>query len=205
MNWNRLQLWLTHEGPYAVFWVTSAIAVVCLVDAAAGLIRWVWVFLAIAGILGSLHAVHRAMPHRRLNETLTPAIVGEIVAAMGAHVANRPARYGRESDLPYPRPIIEAALMKALRDTPEGADLETLKTFYMLLDHHMLSDADADALNRWDGFLTASAAGARLPDDEVALAGAVLDAGVEPAVKVMHELSKKVDQRQRTIEAIRGA
>jgi len=58
-----MQAWMTHEGPYAAFWVTSAGAVVGLVGAAVGLIRWVWLFLAVAGIVASLYALHRA--HQR--------------------------------------------------------------------------------------------------------------------------------------------
>lgn len=63
MNWKATRSWLTHEAPYAAFWVTSAVAVVCLVGAAVDLIRWVWLFLAVAGIVGSLRALHGA--HQR--------------------------------------------------------------------------------------------------------------------------------------------
>jgi uncharacterized iron-regulated membrane protein len=63
MNWKAMQAWLTHEGPYAAFWLASVVAVVCLVGAAVSLIRWVWFFLAVAGIAGSLYALHRA--HQR--------------------------------------------------------------------------------------------------------------------------------------------
>lgn len=142
---------------------------------------------------------------RKLNETLTPGVVSEIVARMGGHVANWPRRYGRESDLPYPRVVIEAAFIKALRDAPEGPDLETLKSFYTFLDDHMLSDADADALNRWHEFLTAGAPEARLLDDGFALAKGLHDAGCTRAVELMQELSKKADERKRTIETVRGA
>lgn len=62
-NWKAMQWWLTHEAPYAAFWVTAAFAVVCLVGAAVGLIGWVWFFLAVAGIVGSLRALHLA--HQR--------------------------------------------------------------------------------------------------------------------------------------------
>jgi hypothetical protein len=141
----------------------------------------------------------------KLNETLTPEVVSEIVATMGGHVANRPRRYGRESDLPYPRVVIETAFLKALRDAPEGSELETLKTFYTFLDDHMLSDADSDALNRWHEFLTAGAAEARLLDDPVALANGMRDAGSDRAVELMQELSKKAHERLRAIETIRGA
>jgi hypothetical protein len=60
--------WLTHEGPYTAFWVTSAVAVVCLVGAAVGLIRWMWFFFAVAGIVGSLRALHGAR-QREIHKT----------------------------------------------------------------------------------------------------------------------------------------
>ena len=63
MNWKAIQSWLTDEGPYAAFWITSVVALACLVGAAVGLIRWVWFLLAVAGILGSLRALHAA--HQR--------------------------------------------------------------------------------------------------------------------------------------------
>lgn len=58
MNWKAIQSWWMEEGPYAAFWVTSAVAVACLVGAAVGLMRWMWFFLAVAAILGSLRALH---------------------------------------------------------------------------------------------------------------------------------------------------
>ena len=57
----RMQWWLTHEAPYAAFWVTAAFAVLCLVGAAVGLIGWVWFFLAVTGVVGSLRALHLRM------------------------------------------------------------------------------------------------------------------------------------------------
>ena len=141
----------------------------------------------------------------KLNETLTPEVVSEIVATMGGYVANRPRRYSRVSDLPHPRVVIEAAFLKALRDAPEEPELETLKTFYTFLDDHMLSDADADALNRWHEFMTAGAGEARLLDDPVALANGMRDAGFDRALELMQELSKKAHERLRAIETIRGA
>lgn len=174
--------------------------------------EYVWrfaLYVTTAYLVLALRLKQRQSPRdeafRKLNETLTPAVIGEIVATMGAHVANRPRRYGRESDLPYPRLVIEAAFIKALRDATEGPELETLKAFYTFLDDHMLSDADSDVLNRWHEFLTAGAAEARLLDDPTALAKGIHDAGSDKAVKLMEELSKKADERLRTIEAIRGA
>lgn len=142
---------------------------------------------------------------QRLDEALTPEVVHAIVAAVGARVANWPRRFGRESDLPYPRSVIEAAFIKALRDAPEGAELEVLKTFYTFLDDHMLSDTDSDALNRWHEFVTAGAAEARLENDPAALAAASRDAGITRAVALMDELSQKAQDRSRLIDSIRGA
>jgi len=136
---------------------------------------------------------------------LTPEVVNEIVATMGGRVANWPRRYGRESDLPYPRVVIEAAFIKVVCDAPEGPELETLTTFSAFLDDHMLSDADADTLNRWHEFLTAGAAEARLLDDPVALAARSLDAGMARAILLMQDLSKKAHERSRLIDTIRGA
>jgi len=109
---------------------------------------------------------------------------------MGRHVANSAQRYGRERDLPHRRVVIEAAFIKALRDSLEGPELETLKTFYTFLDEHMLSEVDADVLNRWDEFVTMASAETKLSDDEVALAEKIHKAGLERAVKLMEELSK---------------
>ncbi len=68
----------------------------------------------------------------------------------------------------------------------------------------MLSDADCDTLNRWHEFLTAGTAEARLLDEPVALANGMEKAGADQALKLMQDLSKKADERRRTIEMIRG-
>lgn len=141
----------------------------------------------------------------KLDAMLTPEVVNEIVTTMGGRVANWPRRYGRESDLPYPRVVIEAAFMNAVRDAPEGPYLETLKGFYTFLEGHMLSDADADTLNRWHEFVTAGAAEARLLDDPVALAARSRDVGMARAIDLMQNLSKKAHERSRVIDMIRGA
>jgi hypothetical protein len=174
--------------------------------------EYVWrfaLYVTTAYLVLVLRLKLRLSPHeeafRKLNQELTPAVVNEIVATMGRHVANRPRKYGRESDLPYPRLVIEAALIKALRDTPEGPHLEALKTVFTFLDDHLLSDADSDTLKHFHELLIARTAEPRLLDDPVALAKEITNADSERAIKLMQELIKKADERRRTIETIRGA
>ena len=89
MNWKAMQWWLTHEAPYAAFWVTAAVAVMCLVGAAVGLIRWVWFLFAGAGVVGSLRALHRAH-QREIHNVYQAEADGEVtfdeyVEALRAH------------------------------------------------------------------------------------------------------------------------
>jgi len=60
MNSKAIHDWLSGEGPYAAFWISAVVALVCLVGAVVGLIRWFWLLFGVAGILGSLHALHIA-------------------------------------------------------------------------------------------------------------------------------------------------
>jgi hypothetical protein len=135
---------------------------------------------------------------RDLDDKLTPEIVNHIITTLGQYVEDHQGRHGRESDLPFPRALIEFAYMKALRDTPEGPDRAVLRTSYMLLDEHMLSDADADVLKRWFEFVFSDHSPLR--DDQVALARAMTDAGLDRAMEILNELYEQFRERSQHIQ-----
>jgi hypothetical protein len=140
---------------------------------------------------------------RDLDEKLTPDIVNHIITKMGQYVADRQGRHGPGSDLPFPRALIELAYMKALRDTPEGPELEALKTFYSILDDYMLSDADADVMKRWHGFVLSDHPANPLRYNDTALVRAVLDAGCQRAGEISTELLRKSSERAQTSKILR--
>ena len=55
--------WPTYAFCIGAFWVAAAVAVVCLISAAVGVMGWVWFFWAVVGVVGSLGAIRRA--HQR--------------------------------------------------------------------------------------------------------------------------------------------
>jgi hypothetical protein len=77
---------------------------------------------------------------RKVNEALTPEAVDAITSKMGGYVADRKGQPGPEADLPFPRPVIELAFLKAMRDCSDPKKLEALKVIYFTLDSYMLTD-----------------------------------------------------------------
>jgi hypothetical protein len=88
---------------------------------------------------------------RKLNELLTPDAVDVVVSKMGGYIADRNARPGRTTELPFPQPMIELAFFKAIRSCTDPERLGSLKAIYITLDKYMLTDDDCAILTVfWD-------------------------------------------------------
>ncbi len=90
-----------------------------------------------------------AVIHHAYN-SMPPDVVQQVVSTIGGFVADRHGRPSRESDLPIPKTIIELAFIKALREWPEGPQLEALKTLHVTLDSHFLTNEECKLITRWD-------------------------------------------------------
>lgn len=118
-----------------------------------------------------------------------------IVAAVEAHVAHRETRYGTEASLPYPRAVVEAALLEAIRHCQDPARRRQLCALYVSLDDNLLNPAEAAAVNRWHRCVAAYREhSAQIPLRQVALA-----AGYE-VFPILERLAQAMQDRLDMIE-----
>jgi hypothetical protein len=164
-------------------------------------------------ILRALHAwrSRRAAEKavRRLHAKLTPAYVEEIIGRVGAHVADRKARYLPVSQLPFPRAVVEVAFLKALQEWPDGPRLETLRAFYLGLDDCMLPDAEAAVLNQFNDLVKLGAELLQRPPDpndpvDRTLVDMVASQESHFAIGLMTTMHERLLERAETLNRIKG-
>jgi hypothetical protein len=130
---------------------------------------------------------------RKLNETLTPEAVDAITTEMGGYIAARKARPGREVDLPFPRPVIELAFLKAIRDCDDPKKLQLLKAVYVTLDDYMLSDEDCAALTTLRELSEGAIPGRFDPTDQNTTK-ALLDQWASPEIRRAQEINARLTE-----------
>ena len=135
---------------------------------------------------------------RKVNEALTPEAVDAITSKMGGYVADRKGQPGPEADLPFPRPVIELAFLKAMRDCSDPKKLEALKVIYFTLDSYMLTDEEYVSVTRFRDLLAQAVPGRLDPGDTKSMK-ALLDEWTSPEIRTAQEINKRLttamDQR----------
>jgi len=140
--------------------------------------------------------------------SMSPDVARQVVATVGGFVADRHGRPSRESDLPLPKLMIEFAFIKALREWPEGPQLETLKTFYVGLDSYSLTDEECKLLTRWNDLILSDSRIA--PDTDAsspesrALLDELMDDQSKRAVELQKRLTEKAEDRFKLIQKLRS-
>jgi len=97
--------------------------------------------------------------------------------------------------------MIELAFVKALRTWPEGPRLENLRAFYLSLDDYMLTEHEAEVLNRVDAFLEDARQRKGVSGRELALEAADVLAEGQP---IREQLLAKMQQRSARMDAMLG-
>ena len=166
--------------------------------------EYVWRFLlyVITAYLALFLKWRRVSPHdealRKVNEALTPEAVDAITSKMGGYVADRKGQPGPEADLPFPRPVIELAFLKAMRDCSDPKKLEALKVIYFTLDSYMLTDEEYVSVTRFRDLLAQAVPGRLDPGDTKSMK-ALLDEWTSPEIRTAQEINKRLttamDQR----------
>ena len=124
-----------------------------------------------------------------------PGAFEPIVAAVEDHVAHHGARYGTEASLPFPRAIVEQALLEAIRHCQDPPRRRQLGALYVSLGDHLLDPAEAAAVNRWHRCVRAY----REHSTQIPLRQVALAAGYE-VFPILEKLALAMQERLETIE-----
>lgn len=198
--------------------IAAAVAAAFLVSAVVGLTSWSWFFWAVAVVVVLIvsctasiawgKAVKQDMTPtqqetlRKLNEALTPETVDHIMSKMDGYIADRHARFRREVDLPFPRPVIETAFLKAIRDCTDPKKRDVLKSIYITLDEYMLNDEDCALITAFIDFLDQSRSSSM---SEMALAKQIKNSlEMEKVLAIKQRLTEAMNRRFELLNKFTG-
>jgi hypothetical protein len=203
--------WLLSGGRFSFPWrwigLMSVLIGVVLTHGMWGVRRKQWRLARTADAIPRLAMADEEVIHEAY-KSMTPDVVRQIVSTVGRFVADRGGRPSPESALPLPRAMIELAFIKALREWPEGPELEALKTLHVCLDAHFLTEAEYKLLTRWDDLISSAPEASAIADpsspEVKALIEDLADDRSKQAVELRRRLAEKAEERLKLNRQLRG-